>query len=176
MQTILPSTLMVVTSFFSFLIPVTQVTGRTHSKKLSFMLNLSNKIPGRMTLCITTLLTLVAMSSGVFQNSPRTSYMKAIDVWLFGCFLSSFAVLLHFSVVVFLNSRPENREGQPGLSPYRRRVTAAVDRCGRVAMPVGFLLFSVGYNLYYEGNYVKTDLDIEGYTLHEMEGFYSRGD
>ena len=56
-QTGLPSVMMVVASLGSLFVPAEQV-------------------PGRMTLSITTCLTLVAMSGSVFQNSPRTAYLK----------------------------------------------------------------------------------------------------
>ena len=87
MQTIVPSILMVCISFCSFLVPV-------------------NQVPGRMTLCITTLLTLVSMSTGTFSNSPRTAYLKAIDIWLFGCFTFCFAVLVIYCAIAYLNSLP----------------------------------------------------------------------
>ena len=67
------------------------------------------QIPGRMTLTITTLLTLVSMSNGVFNNSPRTSYLKRIDIWLLGCFSSAFAVLLVYTTLIFLNTRADSK-------------------------------------------------------------------
>jgi hypothetical protein len=107
-QSILPSVMMVLTSFCSFLVPVEQVVNgmmaRVGSKKVSNCTHfISSKIPGRMGLTITTLLTLVAMSNGVFQNSPRTSYLKSIDIWLLGCFTFAFTVLVVYAILISMN-------------------------------------------------------------------------
>ncbi len=60
------------------------------------------QVPGRMGLCITTALTLVSMSNGLFSTAPRTSYLKAIDIWLLACFTFSFVVLIEYCTVISL--------------------------------------------------------------------------
>ena len=60
------------------------------------------QIPGRISLTITMMLTVVSMSNGAFENSPQTSYLKAIDVWLLACFTFTFIVLVEFAVVVYV--------------------------------------------------------------------------
>ena len=55
-----------------------------------------------MTLAITTTLTLMGMMNSVFNSSPSTSYLKAIDLFLVGCFGFTFAVLAEFCTVIAL--------------------------------------------------------------------------
>ena len=56
-QTLIPSMLLVTASFGSLWVP-------------------SDQIPGRMSLAVTTTLTLMGMINSVFQTSPDTSYLK----------------------------------------------------------------------------------------------------
>jgi hypothetical protein len=56
-QTYLPSVLLVFASIASLWVP-------------------SELVPGRMTLCITTTLTLMSMMSTVLKDAPQTSYVK----------------------------------------------------------------------------------------------------
>ncbi len=56
-QTIIPSFLLVAASFGSLWVP-------------------SDQIPGRMSLAVTTTLTLMGMINSVFQTSPDTAYLK----------------------------------------------------------------------------------------------------
>ena len=81
-QTILPSLMMVLCSYGSLFIPHDQVS----NSGLNFVCRLLlrncpvlnwSQVPGRMALSITTTLTLVTLSNGLFNTSPRTSYLKA---------------------------------------------------------------------------------------------------
>ncbi|XP_042232381.1 glutamate-gated chloride channel alpha-like [Homarus americanus] len=60
----------------------------------------SDVIPGRTVLVITALLTLVSMHSAVRQSGPETSYVKAVDVWMFMCVLLSTCVLFEYGIVL----------------------------------------------------------------------------
>ncbi len=60
-QTYLPSTLLVLASLASLYVP-------------------SDLVPGRMTLCITTTLTVMAMMTTVLDNAPSTSYLKVREL------------------------------------------------------------------------------------------------
>lgn len=86
-QTMIPSILMVLASFGSLCVP-------------------SNQIPGRMTLAITTCLTHMSMINGALEKAPRTSYLKAIDIWLVTCFGFTFSVLIEFCLVISLTQSP----------------------------------------------------------------------
>ncbi|XP_050686694.1 glycine receptor subunit alpha-2-like [Eriocheir sinensis] len=83
LQLYLPSGLFVVVSFVSFLVP-------------------PDAIPGRMTLCITTILTMSTLLGVAMQSTPRVSYVRAIDVWLLACLAFTSLVLLEFGAVIRL--------------------------------------------------------------------------
>ncbi|XP_050686230.1 glycine receptor subunit alpha-4-like [Eriocheir sinensis] len=95
LQVYLPSGLFVVVSFVSLLVP-------------------AEAIPGRMTLCITTILTMSALLGVAMQSTPSVSYVRAIDVWLLSCLSFVSIVLLEFGAVIKLreieNSNPPASE------------------------------------------------------------------
>ena len=105
MQAFFPSLMVVVVSMGSLFIPMDQVSNM--KKKLCFNIGLILylsliKIPGRMTLSITTCLTIVALSTNVFASSPRTSYMKIIDIWMITCFELTFTIVMVFCVITYI--------------------------------------------------------------------------
>ena len=55
-----------------------------------------------MTLSITTCLTIVALSTNVFATSPRTSYMKLIDIWMIFCFKLTFTNVMVLCVITYM--------------------------------------------------------------------------
>ena len=85
-QTYIPSVIFVAVAWVSFLVP-------------------SDVIPGRMVLCVTTLLTLTSMFNAVRGLTPQVSYMKAIDLWVFSCMLFVFSSLAEYGIVLHLTSR-----------------------------------------------------------------------
>ena len=65
------------------------------------------------TIGITTVLTLLTLISSTNANMPKISYMKAIDVYLAGCFLFVFASLIEFAVVCYMDQQiPVKKESQ----------------------------------------------------------------
>ncbi len=111
-----------------------------------------------MSLTITTLLTLVAMASGVYQTSPRTAYLKAIDVWLLVCFLFSFSVLVLYSVFVYVTimKATKNVRGIAGLkdisllntiilqeSSKSEGYVTSINHKSKVLLPILFGLFCI---------------------------------
>ena len=57
------------------------------------------------------MLTLLTLISSTNANMPKISYMKAIDVYLAGCFLFVFASLIEFAVVCYMDQQmPQKRE------------------------------------------------------------------
>ncbi|CAG0910468.1 unnamed protein product, partial [Cyprideis torosa] len=68
---------------------------------VSFWLD-PNAIPGRVTLGVTTLLTITTLASGVRANLPPVSYIKAIDIWIGICMMFVFGALLEFTLVNYL--------------------------------------------------------------------------
>ncbi|KAF7274936.1 hypothetical protein GWI33_012401, partial [Rhynchophorus ferrugineus] len=85
-QTFAPSTLVVVLSWFSFWLDL-------------------DAIPGRVTLLVTCLLTLVTMFTGLRSDIPAVAYVKALDLWMAGCMISVFASLGEFVIVKVLQGK-----------------------------------------------------------------------
>ncbi|XP_076314630.1 glutamate-gated chloride channel-like [Tachypleus tridentatus] len=69
---------------------------------VSFWLNV-DAVPARVTLGVTTLLTLTTVAGGIRTNLPPVSYVKAIDVWIGVCTIMVFGVLLEFTLVNYLS-------------------------------------------------------------------------
>ncbi|TRY73123.1 hypothetical protein TCAL_12527 [Tigriopus californicus] len=85
-QTYIPSVIYVAVAWLSFVVP-------------------SDVVPGRMVLCVTTLLTLTSMFNSVRNITPQASYMKAIDLWVFVCILFVFSSLAEYGLILHLTSR-----------------------------------------------------------------------
>ncbi|XP_037087644.1 glycine receptor subunit alpha-2-like, partial [Pollicipes pollicipes] len=75
--------------------------------QVSFWLDV-DAIPSRVTLGVTTLLTICSESSGTPDKMPPVSYMKALDIWMGVCTAFIFTALLEFTLVNQL-SRPRRR-------------------------------------------------------------------
>nr|CAD7441690.1 unnamed protein product [Timema bartmani] len=85
-QTFAPSSLVVMLSWFSFWLGL-------------------DAIPGRVTLLVTSMLTLVTMFTGLKTDIPPVAYVKALDLWMAGCMVFVFAALGEFVVVKVLDVR-----------------------------------------------------------------------
>lgn len=79
-HTYIPSALIVVMSWISFWIK-------------------PEAIPARVTLGVTSLLTLATQNTQSQQSLPPVSYVKAIDVWMSSCSVFVFLSLMEFAVV-----------------------------------------------------------------------------
>ena len=70
--------------------------------RVSFWLD-SKSVPARVSLGVTTLLTMSTQTAGVNRSLPPVAYTKAIDVWSGACVLFVFsALLVSFSLKDFL--------------------------------------------------------------------------
>ncbi|KAK8754296.1 hypothetical protein OTU49_015442, partial [Cherax quadricarinatus] len=92
-QTFVPSFLVVCLSWFSFWLGL-------------------DAIPGRVTLLVTSLLTLTTLFTGIKEGLPPVAYVKAIDVWMAGCMVFIFAALGEFVIVRWLNMRRPPKQTQ----------------------------------------------------------------
>ncbi|KAA0194577.1 hypothetical protein HAZT_HAZT004634 [Hyalella azteca] len=142
---------------------------------VSFWLD-PNAVPGRVSLGVTTLLTLTTLASGIRQSLPPVSYVKAIDVWIGVCMIMVFGALLEFTFVNYLANKkmvdsrlpeiihlPRCLAGYPeivedpiageqkkeGYGSTYIFYARAVDRLSRIVFPGGFLIFNLIYWPYY---------------------------
>merc|ERR1712018_823522 len=69
-------------------------------------------IPGRISMVMMSLLTLMAMFSGVRQSTPKVSYVSMLDVWMLMCIFFIFLVLIEFAVVTSLIRRHQKSKAE----------------------------------------------------------------
>ena len=79
---------------------------------VSFWLD-SKSVPARVSLGVTTLLTMSTQTAGVNRSLPPVAYTKAIDVWSQACVIFVFSALLEFAFVNYA-SREDRRRGYIG--------------------------------------------------------------
>ncbi|XP_072020734.1 glycine receptor subunit alphaZ1-like isoform X2 [Amphiura filiformis] len=144
---------------------------------LSFWID-ARAAPARITLGITTVLTVTTMTSGILERLPIVTYAKAIDIWLAACLLFVFLCLLEYAwanylVVLeqrrikkrkslrFTKKKEETAKGEDiNLDACsetieleyltERHLTALrLDRFSRILFPVIFAIFNLIYWPYY---------------------------
>uniref|UniRef100_A0A8R1DTE2 Uncharacterized protein n=1 Tax=Caenorhabditis japonica TaxID=281687 RepID=A0A8R1DTE2_CAEJA len=97
MQTYVPTALIVVISWFNFWLEI-------------------DSAPARVSLSITTLLTISTQANAVKLALPEVSYMKAIDVWMGSCMAFVFGVMIEFTICHYAKNLELLRgEAQPSL-------------------------------------------------------------
>ena len=82
-QTFVPSFMLCISSMFSVFIP-------------------SEVVPGRMGLCVTSFLSLISLFNGARVDWPKTSYIKAMDIWTILCYVGVFYALVEYCLVINL--------------------------------------------------------------------------
>uniref|UniRef100_A0A8C6S846 GABA(C) receptor n=1 Tax=Neogobius melanostomus TaxID=47308 RepID=A0A8C6S846_9GOBI len=93
LQTYFPATLMVMLSWVSFWID-------------------RRAVPARVSLGITTVLTMSTIITGVNASMPRVSYIKAVDIYLWTSFVFVFLSVLEYAAVNYLTTVWDGRERQ----------------------------------------------------------------
>lgn len=126
--------------------------------------------PARVSLGVTTVLTITTLLSSANINLPPTAYPKSIGIFLAGCFLFTFMALIEYSAASFLerrrtgNNRSLRVQGQKqsttsngsGMNDGRRFTLSNVrdplgwrpsiiDLYSRFLFPLVFLLFQIIY-------------------------------
>ncbi|XP_051158681.1 glutamate-gated chloride channel isoform X11 [Leptopilina boulardi] len=76
---------------------------------VSFWLDQS-AVPARVSLGVTTLLTMATQTSGINASLPPVSYTKAIDIWTGVCLTFVFGALLEFALVNYASRSDIHRE------------------------------------------------------------------
>ncbi|XP_059472160.1 glycine receptor subunit alphaZ1-like [Neocloeon triangulifer] len=94
LQTYIPSLMFVIVSWLSFLVP-------------------PESVPGRMAICMTTLLTLTAMFAAVRQSTPSVSYVKGLDIWMVVCIFFVFLTLVEYTLVLRLTKNLKKNQSPP---------------------------------------------------------------
>ena len=61
--------------------------------------------PARVSLGVTTVLTMTTLSNSVNAALPKVSYMKSIDIYLFVCFFMVFGALIEYACVGYTDKR-----------------------------------------------------------------------
>ncbi|XP_076056276.1 glycine receptor subunit alpha alkaliphile [Oratosquilla oratoria] len=111
-QTFVPSFLVVALSWFSFWLGL-------------------DAIPGRVTLLVTSLLTLTTLFTGIKEDLPPVAYVKAIDVWMAGCMVFVFAALGEFVIIKVIDVT----QREVRVSP----IQSTKDVASRILRPTGLL-------------------------------------
>ncbi|XP_032832588.2 gamma-aminobutyric acid receptor subunit rho-2-like [Petromyzon marinus] len=91
LQTYFPALLMVMLSWVSFWID-------------------RRAVPARVSLGITTVLTMSTIITGVNASMPRVSYVKAVDVYLWTSFVFVFLSVLEYAAINYLSTLQERRQ------------------------------------------------------------------
>ncbi|XP_024912811.1 gamma-aminobutyric acid receptor subunit rho-2 [Cynoglossus semilaevis] len=91
LQTYFPATLMVMLSWVSFWID-------------------RRAVPARVSLGITTVLTMSTIITGVNASMPRVSYIKAVDIYLWVSFVFVFLSVLEYAAVNYLTTVRDGKE------------------------------------------------------------------
>lgn len=76
--------------------------------------------PARVTLGITTVLTMTTLMSTTNQQMPKVSYVKAVDIYLVVCYVMVFAALLEYAAVSYSNKKKQDI--------IKKKVTAATPK------------------------------------------------
>ncbi|KAG8180143.1 hypothetical protein JTE90_023352, partial [Oedothorax gibbosus] len=125
-------------------------------------------VPARVTLGITTLLTLLTTANFVRANLPPIAYVTAMDVWVGACIVFVLFSLLLFPVAhryatsrqnterkvcVVLTKSDRLNHGSRGpvgnMHEPKKEIQIDVDSKCRFMFPCAFLLFNVGYWCHY---------------------------
>uniref|UniRef100_A0A8C4RCY8 Gamma-aminobutyric acid type A receptor beta3 subunit n=1 Tax=Eptatretus burgeri TaxID=7764 RepID=A0A8C4RCY8_EPTBU len=110
LQTYMPSTLITILSWVSFWISYDASAARV-------ALVPHGVVPG-----ITTVLTMTTISTHLRETLPKIPYVKAIDIYLMGCFFFVFMALLEYALVnyIFFGRGPQLQKNTAVKATYER--------------------------------------------------------
>ncbi|XP_054846143.1 gamma-aminobutyric acid receptor subunit beta-1 isoform X2 [Eublepharis macularius] len=119
LQTYMPSTLITILSWVSFWINY-------------------DASAARVALGITTVLTMTTISTHLRETLPKIPYVKAIDIYLMGCFVFVFLALLEYAFVnyTFFGKGPQQQKkaAEKATSDKKKVDVSKVDACGNILL------------------------------------------
>uniref|UniRef100_A0A914HXS7 Uncharacterized protein n=1 Tax=Globodera rostochiensis TaxID=31243 RepID=A0A914HXS7_GLORO len=121
-QTYLPTALIVIISWFNFWLDI-------------------DSAPARVSLSITTLLTIATQANAVKLALPEVSYIKAIDSWMNMCMVFVFAVMVEYTIAHFAKNQehvfqfPHHQNVQPPLVVDSDTLNSLFDAGGPTSTP-----------------------------------------
>ncbi|XP_065116610.1 gamma-aminobutyric acid receptor subunit rho-3a isoform X2 [Paramisgurnus dabryanus] len=107
LQTYFPTMLMVMLSWVSFWID-------------------RRAVPARVSLGITTVLTMSTIITGVSASMPQVSYVKAVDIYLWASFLFVFLSVIEYAAVNYFTTVEEMKKMKKGKLPVSYDATQAM--------------------------------------------------
>ncbi|XP_033932154.1 gamma-aminobutyric acid receptor subunit rho-2-like [Pseudochaenichthys georgianus] len=139
LQTYFPATLMVMLSWVSFWID-------------------RRAVPARVSLGITTVLTMSTIITGVNASMPRVSYIKAVDIYLWVSFVFVFLSVLEYAAVNYLTTVRDGKD--------RKLREKAREQSQNLPCTCGM---SHGRTMMLDGTYSEADANsLAGYTRGSM--------
>ncbi|GMR40769.1 hypothetical protein PMAYCL1PPCAC_10964 [Pristionchus mayeri] len=115
---------------------------------ISFYLG-PKQIPSRTTVGVNSLLALTFQFGSVVSNLPKTSDVKAIDVWILSSMAFIFASLIEMALVGYLTSRQSAEASRCNCSWLCAKCpewsATKLDKASAVLFPTTFILFNIWY-------------------------------
>ncbi|XP_019886564.1 glutamate-gated chloride channel isoform X9 [Ooceraea biroi] len=110
---------------------------------VSFWLDQS-AVPARVSLGVTTLLTMATQTSGINASLPPVSYTKAIDVWTGVCLTFVFGALLEFALVNYASRSDMHRDNiKKQFPPSEMEHSSSIDPSSELLEPDGSANFAM---------------------------------
>ncbi|KAG8187425.1 hypothetical protein JTE90_009500 [Oedothorax gibbosus] len=138
----------------------------------------ADAVPARVTLCVTSLLTLATQHAQSQKSLPPVSYIKAIDIFMSTCTLFVFSALMEYAIVNIVMGQAEEKErkannsllnnhnvihaqgvigvpnGRSIRSPSMQRdrlerKALKIDKFSRISFPLSFVILNIAYWTYY---------------------------
>nr|XP_002127661.1 gamma-aminobutyric acid receptor subunit rho-2 [Ciona intestinalis] len=115
-------------------------------------------VPARVALGVTSVLTISTIIAGLKSSLPKVSYLTAMDIYLWACFLFVFSTVLEYCVLNYMMTQAGSEKSQVASTAmslrscwYRtaRRDPSSLDGYFRVGYLITFLVFNVAYWSYY---------------------------
>jgi len=111
--------------------------------------------PARMSLCVTSCLSLITLIMGAKDSWPVTPYVKSIGYWALMCYCLVFYCILEYCVILSLKKTVSNIQTRNSMDlaeesneEKRIRIVFNIEKISRICVPIYLLSFSVGYFIF----------------------------